>query len=77
VSIIHAAYPAKPSLVVRYALPAALSLLNDGKGDSKAAATALLTALAQHMGTGLLVHAEGLNPALQQKVVDVVNMYTG
>lgn len=72
VGIVNALYPAKPQLVVRYAVPAAFALLNDGRGDGKAAANALLAALARLMGPALMDHAVALQPALQQRVSEAV-----
>lgn len=44
--IVMALHPVKPHLVAKYAVPAALSLLNEGKGESKAAGGQLLGTLA-------------------------------
>ncbi|MEW5296966.1 MAG: hypothetical protein WDW36_000208 [Sanguina aurantia] len=71
-AIIVAAYPSKPQLVARYAVPAALSLLGDSRGDTRAASTALLTTLARLMGPPLLDHSGNLSPQQQQRVSDAV-----
>ena len=73
-AVIDALYPAKPQLVVKYALPAALALANDTKGGTevKAAANQLLAALGRNMGQALVDHAATLPAALQQRVMDVV-----
>ncbi|MEW5315874.1 MAG: hypothetical protein WDW38_007274 [Sanguina aurantia] len=71
-TIIVAAYPSKPQLVVRYAVPAALSLLSDSKGDTRTASTALLMTLARLMGPLLLDYSGNLNPQQQQRVSDAV-----
>ncbi|KAG1676614.1 hypothetical protein FOA52_008743 [Chlamydomonas sp. UWO 241] len=72
--IIVALYPTRPQLVVKYAVPAAMSLVNDTKGGTevKAAANVLLTALARAMGPGLMDHTASMSPALQQRVADAV-----
>ncbi len=73
-AVIDAVYPSKPQLVVRYALPAALAIANDGKGGSevKTAANQLLLALSRNMGQALVDHAATLPAALQQRVLDVI-----
>jgi hypothetical protein len=38
----RALWPARPTLVTKHAVPAAFSLLNDTKGDGRAAANVLL-----------------------------------
>ncbi len=72
--VIDALYPSKPQLVVKYVLPAALSIANDTKGGAevKAAANQLLAALGRNMGQALLDHAATLPAALQQRVIDAV-----
>jgi hypothetical protein len=39
----RALWPARPTLVIKHALPAAFALLNDTKGDGRTAANMLLT----------------------------------
>ncbi|KAF5833407.1 hypothetical protein DUNSADRAFT_10276 [Dunaliella salina] len=68
----RALWPARPTLVLKHALPAAFSLLNDTKGDGRAAANTLLMGLARLMGPQLQEHASGLQPVLQQRVSDAV-----
>jgi len=72
--VIAALYPARPQLVVKYAVPAAVALANDAKGGAevRAASNALLTALARSMGPHLLDHTETLAPAVHQRVADAV-----
>ncbi|KAG2432395.1 hypothetical protein HYH02_012966 [Chlamydomonas schloesseri] len=78
VAIAGALYGSKPQLVARYAVPAAFALLNDSKGgEAKAAANALLSALARMMGPALLEQAGGLNAVAQQRVADAVAVATG
>ncbi len=77
VAIVHSLYGSKPQLVVRYAVPAAFALLNDGRGEGKAAANALLTALARCMGTALIDQAATLNTVAQQRVADAVSAAMG
>ena len=62
--------PTAPQMVVKYAIPAAFSLLNDNKGETKAASMQLLTTLARLMGPTLLDHTSALNPLARQKVMD-------
>lgn len=62
-----------PQLVVKYAVPAAMSLLNDSKGETKASSAQLLAALARLMGDGLLDCAASLPIPLQQRVSDAVS----
>ncbi len=73
-AVIDALYPSKPQLVVKYALPAALSIANDTKGGAevKAAANQLLAALGRNMGQALMDHAATLPAALQQRVMDAI-----
>jgi hypothetical protein len=71
-SVVFALHSSKPHLVAKYAVPAALSLLNDAKGESKAAAGQLLGTLAALMGPALLEHATSLAPPLQRRVNDCV-----
>uniref|UniRef100_A0A7S3QX62 TOG domain-containing protein n=1 Tax=Dunaliella tertiolecta TaxID=3047 RepID=A0A7S3QX62_DUNTE len=68
----RALWPVRPTLVLKHALPAAFSLLNDTKGDGRTAANTLLMGLARFMGPQLLEHAVGLQPVLQQRVSDAV-----
>ena len=78
VAIAGALYGSKPQLVARYAVPAAFALLNDSKGgEAKAAANALLGALARLMGPALLDQAGGLNAVAQQRVADAVAAASG
>jgi hypothetical protein len=64
-------------LVVKYAVPAALSMANDVKGGAeiKAAATQLLAALARNMRHQLLEHTTNLSPAVQQRFAEAVAIY--
>eukprot|EP00798_Chlamydomonas_sp_ICE-L_P017055 gene17055-23350_t len=71
--IITSLYPMKPNLVVKYAIPAAFSLLKDSRGESKQASTQLLTTLASLMGPTLNDHASTLQPAAQQRVAEAVS----
>ena len=73
--IIHALYPSRPQLVIKYVVPAALSVANDTKGgaEAKAAATQLLGALVRAMGPALLDHLGSLTPMLQARVQDMVS----
>ncbi|KAG2439615.1 hypothetical protein HXX76_004967 [Chlamydomonas incerta] len=78
VAIAGALAASKPQLVARYAVPAAFALLNDSKGgEAKAAANALLGALARMMGPALLEQAGGLNAVAQQRVADAVAAASG
>ncbi|KXZ45846.1 hypothetical protein GPECTOR_50g640 [Gonium pectorale] len=78
VMIVERLHPSKPQLVARYAVPAAFALLNDGRGgEGKAAANALLTALARLMGPALMDQAGSLNAVAQQRVADAVAAATG
>ncbi|GFR42338.1 hypothetical protein Agub_g3246 [Astrephomene gubernaculifera] len=78
VQIVNGLYGTKPQLVTRYAVPAAFALLNDSRGgEAKAAANALLGALARLMGPALLEQATSLNGVAQQKVAEAVAAATG
>lgn len=72
-ALIPALWPGRPQLVTKHVVPAAFSLLNDTKGDGKAAAQALLGSLAQQMGPQLLEQAANLQPHLQAKVAEAVS----
>lgn len=72
-AIAVALWPSKPQLAVKHVVPATFSLLQDTKGEGKAAAQALLTTLAQLMGDSLLEHTGMLQPAAKQRVVDAVS----
>lgn len=75
-SIIAALAPAKPQLVIKYALPAAACLFNDTKGgaDTKAALSRLLSALVKHLGSQLLEQPGMMSTALQQRVAELLGV---
>ncbi|RKO88966.1 armadillo-type protein [Blyttiomyces helicus] len=67
VSVVTSVYPSKPSIVIKYALPASLKLLGDNKGDTKNSNAKLVQTLYALMGQELFFENAGKISADNQR----------
>ncbi|KAK9817952.1 hypothetical protein WJX72_004805 [[Myrmecia] bisecta] len=71
-ALVDAVYPSKPMLVIKHALPAAFTMLNERGSDIRVATQSLLTTLARHMGDELAQHAMNLSATNKARISEVL-----
>ncbi|KAI9095209.1 armadillo-type protein [Phlyctochytrium arcticum] len=73
IPLVQSLYLSKPTAVTKYAIPTALRMLSESKGDIKLNNTKLLQGLFQLMGPAMYEHMGHLSPSVASKINKIVS----